>query len=335
MAAFGYKLMSEEHGPRELVRNACRAEDCGFDFVAISDHYHPWLGTQAHSPLAWTVLGAIAARTQRIGLATAVTCPTMRYHPALVAQFAATLSILSGGRFTLGLGAGENLNEHVIGLGWPPPRVRQEMLGEAVDVIRLLWEGREVSYEGAHVRLDRAKLWDRPDGPLPIAMAAGGPKAARLAAEKAAGLFATEPRRDLIDAWRDDGGDGGTFAEVALCWARDEAEAVCVAHERFRFAALGWKLMAELPGPSNFEAATRWVRPDDVAKQIACGPDPGRHVAAVKKYLDAGFDHIVLVGVGPDQEGFLRFWEHELAPLLRRETSRRETHVSRRDRPRE
>jgi G6PDH family F420-dependent oxidoreductase len=300
------------------VRNACRAEEVGFDFVAISDHYHPWLESQGHSPHAWTVLGAIAARTERIGLATAVTCPTMRHHPALVAQFASTLAVLSGGRFTLGLGAGENLNEHVVGLGWPPPRTRQEMLREAIDVIRLLGEGREVSYEGAFVTLERAQLRDRPDAPVPIAVAAGGPRAARLAAEKGAGIFATEPRRDLVEAWRRAGGVGPAFAEVALSWARGEAEAVRVAHERFRFGALGWAVMAELPGPAAFEAATQWVRPDDVAERIACGPDPERHVAAVRRYLDAGFDHLVLVGVGPDQEGFLRFWERELAPRLRR-----------------
>ena len=318
MMSYGYKLMSEEHGPRDLVRNACRAEQAGFDFVAISDHYDPWLYSQGHSSLAWTVLGAIAARTQRIGLATAVTCPTIRYHPAVVAQFATTLAVLSGGRFTLGLGAGELLNEHVVGAGWPSPETRHEMLAEAIDVIRSLFEGRTVSYEGAHVTIDRARLWDVPESPPPLAVAAGGPKAARLAGDRAAGLFATEPRHDLIETWRKAGGKGGLFAEVALCWAPDEAEAVRVAHERFRFAALGWKVMAELPGPAGFEAATRWVRPEDVAQQIACGPDPERHVAAVRKYVDAGFDHLVVIGVGPDQEGFLRFWEQELAPKVRR-----------------
>jgi G6PDH family F420-dependent oxidoreductase len=318
MTSYGYKLMSEEHGSRDLVQNACRAEQAGFDFAAISDHYEPWLYSQGHSPLAWTVLGAIAARTERIGLATAVTCPTIRYHPAVVAQFAATLAVLSGGRFTLGLGAGELLNEHVVGAGWPSPETRHGMLAEAIDVIRLLFEGGRVSYEGAHVVIDRARLWDVPDAPPPLAVAAGGPQAARLAGEKAAGLFATEPRHELIETWKEAGGRGGLFAEVALCWAPSEAEAVRVAHERFRFAALGWKVMAELPGPAGFEAATRWVRPEDVAQQIACGPDAERHVAAVRKYVDAGFDHIVVIGVGPDQEGFLRFWEHELGPKLRR-----------------
>jgi G6PDH family F420-dependent oxidoreductase len=318
MTSYGYKLMSEEHGPAELVRNASRAEQAGFDFAAISDHYDPWLYSQGHSPMAWTVLGAIAARTERIGLVTAVTCPTLRYHPAVVAQFAATLALLSGGRFTLGLGAGEFLNEHVVGAGWPSPEARHQMLAEAIDVIRLLFAGRTVSYEGAHVSVDRARLWDVPGSPPPLAVAAGGPRAARLAGQKAAGLFATEPRPELIGEWKKAGGKGGLFAEVALCWAPDEAEAMRVAYERFRFAALGWKVMTELPRADGFEAATRWLRPEDVAQYVACGPDPERHVAAVRRYVEAGFDHIVVIGVGPNQDGFLRFWEHELGPKLRR-----------------
>ncbi len=318
MTRFGYKLMSEEHGPADLVRNAVHAEEVGFDFVAISDHFHPWLESQAHSPYAWTVLGAVAARTTRIGLTTAVTCPTIRYHPAIVAQAAATLAVLSGGRFTLGLGAGELLNEHVVALEWPPPKVRQEMLAEAIDVIQLLWAGRTCSYDGDYFEIDRAKIWDLPDEPPQVAVAAGGPAAARIAAEKGAGLFATAADRALVRAWRSAGGEGPSYAEVGLCWAADEARAVEVAHERFRFGALGWKVMPELANPENFEAATKWVRREDVAKMIACGPDPERHVTAVKRYLDAGFDHVVLVGVGPDQAGFLRFWQEELAPRLRK-----------------
>ena len=318
MTSYGYKLMSEEHSACELVRNACRAEQAGFDFAAISDHYDPWLHSQGHSPQAWTVLGAVAASTERIGLATAVTCPTLRYHPTVVAQFAATLAVLSAGRFTLGLGAGEHLNEHIVGRGWPGPEIRHEMLAEAIDVIKLLFEGRTVSYEGAHIAADRAKLWDVPDSPPPLAVAAGGLRAARLAGEKAAGLFATEPRPELIDTWKAAGGKGALFAEVALCWAPTESEAVRIAYERFRFAALGWKVMAELPRPDGFEAATRWIRPEDVTQYVACGPDVERHVAAVRKYVEAGFDHIVVIGVGPDQDAFLRFWKNELEPKLRR-----------------
>lgn len=317
MASFGYKLMSEEHGPSELVRNATRAEEAGFDFVAISDHYHPWASSQGHSPAAWTVLGAIAASTKRIQLATAVTCPILRYHPTLVAQFAATVQILSDGRFTLGLGTGENLNEHIVGAGWPGPATRQEMLGEAIDLMQQLWRGGEVSHDGIHFTVDRAQLWDVPATAPRIAVAAGGPRAARLAGDKGAGLFATEPRPELVDEWRKSGGQGARYAEVGLCWARDEAEAKRIAQERFAFSTLGWKVMTELPTPASFEAATKSVRAEDVAQQVACGPDPQKHIAAVRKFLDAGFDHLVLVGIGPDQEGFLRFWQTELAPRLR------------------
>jgi G6PDH family F420-dependent oxidoreductase len=316
MANYGYKLMSEEHGPNDLVRNACRAEQAGFDFVAISDHFHPWLSSQGHSPAAWTVLGAIAARTQRVGLVTAVTCPSMRYHPAMVAQSAATLAIMSEGRFTLGLGAGENLNEHVVGGGWPPPHERQDMLFEAVDIIERLWRGEEVSEESEHYSVDRAKLWDVPASAPQIAVAAGGPRAARLAGEKQLGLFATEAKRELVQGWSEAGGKGPRYAEVGLCWAKDEAQAVRIARERMSFSLLGWKIMAELPTTDGFEAAVGCVRDEDVAEQIACGPDPERHIAAVQKYLDAGFDHIVLLGAGPDQEGFLAFWQKELKPRL-------------------
>jgi len=310
--------MSEEHGPNELVRNACRAEQAGFDFVAISDHFHPWLSSQAHSPFAWTVLGAIAAQTQRVGLVTAVTCPTIRYHPAIVAQFAATLALLSGDRFTLGLGAGENLNEHIVGNGWPPPSVRQDMLGEAIDVIRQLWEGREVSHEGEFHTVERAKLWDVPATPPKLAVAAGGTRAARLAGNKGAGLFATEANPELVSAWAEAGGKGPRYAEVPMCWARSEAEATRVAVERGSFSLLGWPVMTELPTPQSFEAAARWVRQEDVVKQISCGPDPERHVAAVRKFVDAGFDHIVLLDLGGEQEGFLKHWQSELGPRLRK-----------------
>jgi G6PDH family F420-dependent oxidoreductase len=318
MPTFGYKLMSEEHGPEALVRNAGRAEAAGFDFVAISDHVSPWLDSQGHSPYAWSVLGAIAARTERIGITTAVTCPTMRYHPVVVAQAAATVALLSRGRFSLGLGSGENLNEHVVGRAWPAPRVRQAMLNEAIDVIRLLFEGKEVSFDGQHVAVDRAKLWDLPAQPPTLLVAAGGPNAAQLAAEKNAGLFATEPRPELTRAYAQAGGQGPRYAEVPLCWAPSEQEAARTAHERFRFGVPGWSVMTDLATPKAFEAATQTVRLDDVQKQVACGPDPERHITAVREFVSAGFTHLTLVGVGPDQEGFLRFWQDELAPRLRK-----------------
>jgi G6PDH family F420-dependent oxidoreductase len=315
---FGYKLMSEEHGAQALVRNARRAEEAGFDFVAISDHFHPWLRSQGHSPFAWSVLGAVAATTSRIGLATAVTCPFIRYHPAIVAQAAATVACLSDGRMTLGLGAGEELNEHVVGQGWPGSRQRLEMLGESIEILRRLWQGGAQTWHGRHLRIDRAELFDRPEKPPAVVVAAGGRRGAELAARHADGIFATEPKRALLDAWKGAGGKGAAYAEVALSWAPDEREALRTAHDRFRFGLLGWKVLADLPHPANFEAATRFIRPDDVAEQIACGPDPEVHLQAIGRFQDAGFDHIVLVGIGPDQEGFFRFWREQLAPRLRR-----------------
>lgn len=309
--------MSEEHGPNDLVENARRAEDVGFDFVALSDHFHPWVAAQGHSPAAWSVLGAIAARTERIGIATAVTCPTIRYHPALIAQFAATLGMLSHDRFTLGLGSGENLNEHVVGAGWPPPSTRQAMLSEAIEIIQKLWTGEELSFDGEFFEVDRAKLFDVPAKPPQLAVAAGGKKSAKLAGEKAAGLFATEAKPELVQAWREAGGQGARYAEVALSWAKTEAEAVRVAHERFSFGLLGWSVLPELPTPKSFESALTHVHPEDVAQKISCGPDPERHVQAIRKYVEAGFDHLVLVGIGPDQPGFLRFWKEQLSPRLR------------------
>lgn len=310
--------MTEEHGPNELLENARRAEELGFDFVSISDHFHPWVSKQGHSPGAWPVLGAIAARTEKVGITTAVTCPIVRYHPAIVAQFAATLGLLSNNRFTLGLGTGENLNEHVVGAGWPPPHQRQAMLSEAVDIIKRLWSGEELTHEGEFFEVDRAKLFDVPSKPLQLAIAAGGARSAELAGEKRAGIFATEAKAELIQAWSKAGGQGARYAEIALCWAKTEAEAVRIAHERFSFGLLGWKVMPELPTPTSFEAALANIHPEDVQGQVACGPDPERHLQSIRKYAEAGFDHLVLTGVGPDQQGFLRFWKEELQPRVRK-----------------
>ncbi|WP_329043416.1 TIGR03557 family F420-dependent LLM class oxidoreductase [Streptomyces sp. NBC_00178] len=314
----GYKLSAEAFGPRELVRQAVMAEQAGFDFVEISDHYHPWLDSQGHSPFAWTVLGAIAARTDRIGLATGVTCPTVRYHPAIIAQAAATLALLSDGRFTLGLGSGERLNEHVVGLGFPDTvSTRQDMLREAIEIIRLLWRGGYRSYDGKHLRLSDARVFDLPDSLPLIAVAAGGERAAVLAAELGDGLFATEDRPELVDEYRAAGGTGPRYAEVPVAWAPEEETAARAALETSRWALSGWKVMSELPNPVNFDAATTTVRIEDITEKFACGPDPARHVAAVQRYLDAGFDRVVMQNAGPDPEGFIDFYSRELDGRLR------------------
>jgi G6PDH family F420-dependent oxidoreductase len=317
MIKLGYKLMSEEHSPTDLVRNATRAEQVGFDFAAISDHFSPWLEEQGHSPLAWSILGAVANATQRIGLMTAVTCPIMRYHPAVIAQGTATLGLLSGNRFTLGLGAGERLNEHVVGAGWPGARERRERLSEAADIIQGLLTGNLTNYRGNYVRLDHARLFDRPDHKPAVAMAAGGIKASQLAGKKADALIATEPRADLIEAFVSAGGSGPRYAEVAMCYAQREEDARKTAHQYFRWAVTGWPVMAELSDTNGFAAVSRHVSLEAVAQVVSCGPSIDRHLEAIDRFVRVGYDHVILVQVGPAQDEFLGFFERELAPKLR------------------
>ncbi|RAI39069.1 TIGR03557 family F420-dependent LLM class oxidoreductase [Rhodoplanes roseus] len=317
MIKLGYKLMSEEHGPADLVKNAVAAEKAGFDFAAISDHFSPWLDEQGHAPLAWSVLGAVAQATETIGLMTAVTCPTFRYHPAIIAQGAATVALLSGDRFTLGLGAGERLNEHVIGAGWPGRLERQERLAEALDIIQGLLAGELTNYRGRYLTLDHAKLFDRPKRKVPVVLAAGGPHAAELAGHKADGLMATDSDKVLVESYRKAGGKGPRYCEVSLCWAEREDEAKTTAHKYFRWSASGWPVMAELPDTEGFAAASESVTPDDIAGKVSCGPSVDAHLKAIDAYVKAGFDHIVLTQIGPRQDGFIDFVRRELAPALK------------------
>jgi G6PDH family F420-dependent oxidoreductase len=317
MVKLGYKLMSEEHGPSDLVRNAQRAEDAGFDFAAISDHFFPWLEEQGHSPLAWSVLGAIAQATSRLGLMTAVTCPTMRYHPAIIAQGAATVGLLSNGRFTLGVGAGERLNEHIVGAGWPGRAERQERLAEALDIIQGLLAATLKNYRGKHLVLDHAWLFDRPKEKPRVVVAVAGPRGAGTAAAKADGLIATEPKPDLIAAYTKAGGNGPRYCEVAMCYAAREDDAKKTAHKYFRWSLAGWPVMAELPDPEGFAASSQTAMPDDVGEKISCGPSADKHLQAIHKYVQAGFDHIILTQIGPQQDAFMDFFQRELAPALR------------------
>jgi G6PDH family F420-dependent oxidoreductase len=313
----GYKLASEGFGPKELVRQAQLAEKAGFDFVEISDHFHPWLDEQGHSPFAWTVLGGIAASTETIGLATGVTCPTVRYHPAIIAQAAATLAIMSDDRFTLGIGSGERLNEHVVGRGFPAIAQRHEMLREALEIIQLLWQGGYQSYEGKHLQLEDARVFDLPETLPTIAVAASGGPSARLAAEFGGGLFTTEPKSSIIEKYVEAGGTGPRYAEVPLAWAPTVDEAVKAAYTTSRWAVTGWKVMSELPNPVNFDAAVATVREEDILEQFACGPDADVHLAAMQEYADAGYDHLVMQNAGPDPDGFIEFARDEIMPKLR------------------
>jgi G6PDH family F420-dependent oxidoreductase len=313
----GYKLAAEAFAPQELIRQAVVAEAAGFDFVEISDHYHPWLDVQGHSPFARTMLGAIAVKTDRIGLATGVTCPTVRYHPAIIAQAAATLALVADGRFILGIGAGERLNEHVVGRGFPSTRKRHEMLREALEIIRLLWQGGYRSYDGKHLQLEDARVFDLPEQLPLIAVAASGKVSATIAAELGDGLFATEPKSEIVESYRAAGGTGPGYAEAPVAWAPDAGTAAQAVLEKSRWALTGWKVMSELPNPVNFDAASATVTEADVLRQFACGPDPERHVEVAKQFTDAGFDRIVLQNAGPDPDGFIEFFRTQLESRLR------------------
>jgi G6PDH family F420-dependent oxidoreductase len=313
----GYKLATEGFAPKELIRQAVLAEQAGFDFVEMSDHYHPWVEAQGHSAFTWSLLSAIAMKTERIGLVTGVTCPSMRYHPAIIAQAAATLAIISDGRFTLGVGAGERLNEHVTGEGFPGRRVRHERFREALEIIRLLWQGGYRSYEGKYLQLEDARVFDLPDKLPVIAVAASGPASAKIAADLGEGLFAVEPDGGLVRRWHELGGHGPAYGEVPLAWAPDEDSAVAAVLEKNSFALSGWKVMAELPNPVNFEAAVANVTADQVREAFACGPDPKRHLAVARQFAEAGFDHLVALNAGPDPDGFMDFFASELAAPLR------------------
>lgn len=316
----GYKLMTEEHGPIDLVRNARLAEDAGFDFVAASDHFSPWLEEQGHSPLVWPVLGAIANATDQVGIMTAVTCPIERYHPAIIAQGAATLALLSGDRFTLGLGSGERLNEHVTGMGWPGVSERLDRLSEAVDIIQGLLKDEIRTYEGNYFRLDNARLFDRPDQKPPVVIAASGPRSAAIAGEKGDGLIATDAEPEIVDAYRNAGGIGHRFGEVAMCYADDEHAARDTAHTYFRWTTHGWPVLPELPTTKAFADASKNVSPEEVAEVVTCGPSAEHHLDAIRRYVKAGFDHIILTQIGPDQDYFFDFFKRELASELRKES---------------
>lgn len=313
MIEIGYKLSAEEFSARELATLAARAEEAGFSFALISDHFHPWTSRQGQSPFVWSVLGAIAHATSRIRVGTAVTCPTMRIHPALVAQAAATTATLMPGRFVLGLGTGENLNEHVVGAGWPPGDVRLEMLEEAVAVIRMLWQGGVVNHRGAYFTVENAQLFSLPDETPPIMLAASKEGAAELAGHEADAMITTQTSAKLVKQFHDAGGHGKPCCvELSACWAGDEAAARRTAHEVWALAALPDPLFTELAQPSHFEAAFEPIGEDLVAENVVCGPDPEVWIERIHAAEQAGHSHVCIHQIGPDQEGFFRFWEREL-----------------------
>ena len=316
MPELGYAALSEEQGPDELVENVAEAERRGVDYAMVSDHFHPWTTAQGESPFVWGTLGAIARETERIPVGTAVTAPIIRVHPAVVAQAAATAAAQLEGRFVFGVGTGENLNEHVVGERWPPHDARLDMLEEAIEIIRLLWEGGEKTYRGEHYTVENARVFTLPEALPPIAVAAGGEISAAAAGHYGDGLIATSPKEELIERYeKGDAGEADVHTgQFHVCYADDEDEAVETAHETWPNAGLSGELGQELATPAHFEQAAEMVDPEDVAERVVCGPDADAYIERIEEFLDAGFDRVHLHQCGPEQEAFLEFYVEEVMP---------------------
>jgi len=316
MVSFGYTLSSEEHPPGDLVRNAVRAEELGFDFVSISDHFHPWVTAQGHSPFVWSVLGAIAAATDRIEVGVGVTCPTVRIHPAIIAHASATTALLFEGRFFLGVGTGEALNEHVLGHRWPTPAVRLSMLDEAVDVIRQLWTGDTVDHRGDFYEVENARLFDPPDPVPPIVVSGFGPDAIELAGRIGDGYWGNTPDADMVEGYERAGGSGPRYAQLNVCWNTSIEKARRIVHEIWPNGGVPGQLSQDLPTFTHFEEAAQIVSIDDATESVSCGPDVEPILESVAEFVDAGYDHLYFHQIGPDQDGFLEFWSDTLQPAL-------------------
>lgn len=317
LPSYGLALMTEQHPPAELVDLAQSAEDLGFDFAMVSDHYQPWITAQGHGSFVWSVLGAMAASTRTLTLGTGVVCPTFRFPPMMVAYAAATVEALMPGRFLLGLGSGGALNEHVVGGPWPPLPVRLDMLAEALDVMHALWSGQLVDHRGTHFVVDTAQLWGLPCQPPPVLVASSGPHSASLAGSSGSGLLSPVPDPRLVESFVTAGGGSQLrLGWLSVCFDDDDEAAVTTAHKYWPIAGLSGQLFQELRLPRHVEDATRTVRREDVAERVVTGPDPEPYVESVRAFLDAGFTGVYLHQIGPSQEGFLRFWRDELRPSL-------------------
>src|ERR671915_1053272 len=315
MTNFGYWLSSEEHPPLDLVRDAVRAEELGFEFAMISDHFHPWLDDQGNSAFVWSVIGGIAQATQRLRLGTGVTCPLIRIHPAILAQAAATSAAMMPGRFFLGVGTGENLNDHVTGARWPAPDERLDLLEESIEVMRLLWQGGEQTHRGRHYTVDHARVYTLPEEPPAIAVAAAQPNAAELAGRVGDALINTAPDPEIVEAFRGAGGGGKPcYAMIHVCFGEDEDEALETAHRLWPNLGIEGELTRELGRPAHFQDAARMVTKEKLAEMVPCGPDPERHLEGIRRYEEAGFDHVWVHQIGPDQEGFFDFYAREILP---------------------
>ncbi|MFG2651436.1 TIGR03557 family F420-dependent LLM class oxidoreductase [Streptomyces sp. NPDC048436] len=317
MTRYGYFLACEEFTPAELLDQARAAEQAGFECLAISDHFHPWTAEQGNSPFVWTMIGALAQVTS-LPVTTFVTCPTVRMHPAVNAQAAATAGVITGNRFRFGVGSGEALNEHILGDAWPAADVRLEMLEEAVQVIRDLLTGDEVSHRGRHYTVENARLYTTPDQPVPIYVSGFGPKAAALAGRIGDGFVTMTPDEELIGQFRRaGGGQKPVLGGLKVCWGTDRAQAVKRVHRKWPSEFLPGELGQVLPDPAHFEQATTLVTEETIAENVVCGDDLDEHVAAVSAYTEAGFDEVYVGQIGPEQQGFFDFYRGEVLPRLR------------------
>jgi G6PDH family F420-dependent oxidoreductase len=317
MTTFGYFLSSEEHGPRELVRQAKLAERAGFESLWISDHYHPWLDEQGQSPFVWSVIGAVAEATS-LPITTAVTCPLVRIHPAIIAQAAATSAALTGGRFRLGVGTGEALNEHITDARWPPASERLEMLEEAVEVMRRLWTGELVTHRGAHYQVNTARLYTLPDRPPPVYISGFGEKSIELAGRIGDGYICTAPSADMVEKFHSSGGQGKPVqGAVKVCYAEDAAQARKTVHRLWPTQGIKGEASQLLPLPRHFEQLAEMVSEEDAVAASPCGPDPEAHIKAIKEYVDAGFDEVYISQIGKEQEGFFDFYAERVLPRVR------------------
>ena len=315
MTQLGYTLSSEEHGPETLVDVAQRAEEAGFDFLSISDHFHPWTSQQGESPFVWSSLGAIATVTDEIEVGVGVTCPTIRIHPANVAHAVATVDEMFGDRFTFGVGTGENLNEHVTGERWPEHAVRLEKLDEAVDVMRSLWTGETTSHHGEHYTVENARLYTVPDDQPTMIASAFGPQTAQWVAENADGLWCSGPKSGPVEAYEDAGGDGPKYSQLHGCYADSEEEAIETVYEQWPNGSIPGELGQELPTPAHFEQAAQMVEKEDIAEAgTTTSPDPQAHIDSIEESIDAGYDHVYFHQIGPEQEKAIEFYEEEVLP---------------------
>jgi G6PDH family F420-dependent oxidoreductase len=312
----GYFLSSEEHPPAALIRQAELAQQAGFESLWISDHFHPWNDEQGQSGFVWSLIGALSQVTD-LPITTAVTCPTTRIHPAIIAQAAATSAVLTKNRFTLGVGSGEALNEHILGDRWPVADVRLEQLEEAVSVIRTLLAGGDVNHHGRHYTVEDARIYTLPERPVPIQVSGFGPKAIELAARIGDGLITVQPSRDDVKRYRDAGGSGPIEGGTKFCWGPDRDDAVKTLHRLWANQGVPGELSQVLPSPQHFEQASSLVTPESLASSTPCGPDVEPYLDALQDFVDAGFDSLHVAQIGPDQQGFFRFWTEELAPRWR------------------